>query len=81
MTWTFSYDSEADETTVEWRDYSETFDGKVTSIVGGYPDHDGANEAVNSILESINSIPVGLEAVAEFRPGMIEYTTAESDQS
>ena len=81
MTWTFAYDPETDETTVEWRDYSESFNGKVTSKIGGYPDYDGANEAVNSVLESINSIPVGLEAVSEFRPGMIEYTTVENGSS
>ena len=79
--WTFEYEPETDETTVEWRDYSETFDGQVTSKTDGYPNNESANKAVNSILESINSIPVGLEAVAEFRPGMIQYTTVESDQS
>ena len=81
MTWTFKYDSEMNETTVEWREFTETFDGKITSKTGGFPNHDGANDAVNSVLESINSIPVGLEAVAEFRPGMIEYTTVENGSS
>ena len=79
MTWKFEYDPEVDETTVEWRDYRESFDGKVTSKEAGYPNQDAANEAVNLVLESINSIPVGLEAVAEFRPGMIEYTTVGNE--
>ena len=70
--WRFVYDPEVDKTTVEWRNYSEEFQGKITSTTGGYPDSDKANEAVNSILGSINSIPEGLEATAEFRPGMIE---------
>ena len=77
MTWIFEYDPESDETTVEWRGYSEAFDGQITSKRGGYPTHERANEAVNALLQSINSIPEGLEAVAEFRPGMIEYTTIE----
>lgn len=75
MMWKFTYDTDNDETTVEWRDYSESFDGKISSRVGGYPNNDEANEAVNKLLESINSIPEGLEATAEFRPGMIEYKT------
>ena len=73
MKWVFDYDDETDETTVEWREYSETFDGKITSRIGGYPASDEANEAVNSLLQSINSIPEGLEATAEYRPGLIEY--------
>lgn len=78
MTWTFRYDSDAEETTVEWREYSETFAGDITAHTGGFPTDDAATEAVNSLLQSINSIPEGLKAVAEFRPGMIEY---ESDES
>ena len=81
MTWKFKYDEENDETVVEWRSYSESFDGKITTRKGGYPADEDANEAVNSLLQSINSIPDALEATAEFRPGMIEYEHPESDQS
>ena len=78
--WRFVYDPDVDKTTVEWRDYNETFDGKITSFAGGYPNDNGANEAVNALLQSINSVPEGLEATAEFRPGMIEYVDSENDQ-
>ena len=80
MTWKFEYEPESDETLVKWRDYKERFDGEITSKNGAYPDHQGANEAVNAVLQSINSVPEGLEATAEFRPGMIEYTTVENER-
>ena len=81
MTWKFAYDPETDKTTVEWREYSETFDGEITSRIAGYPASYEANEAVNTLLQSINSIPEGLEAVAEFQPGMIEYIYPDEDNN
>ena len=79
--WKFEYDHDKDKTTVEWRDYTETFDGQIEGTIGGYPETEAANDAVNALLQSINSVPEGLEAAAEFRPGMIEYERVGNDQS
>ena len=81
MTWTITYYDEEGKTIIEWRDYSESVDGRAINRQNGFPSSDAVNEAVNNILESINSVPEGLEAAQEFRPGMIEYQTVQSDSS
>jgi len=79
--WTFTYDADANETTIKWREYSETVSGRVVERSNGFPLSDDVNEAVNEILESINSVPDGLKATQEFRPAMIEYETVNDDPS
>lgn len=56
MTWTYEYNADADETTIQWTNGSEskqaTVSGQITRWENGYPATEAAREAVSEIIQS-----------------------------
>ena len=56
MTWRYSYDDGADETTIEWKSdgsvVNTTIKGKITQWKSGYPNTSESREAVAELIQS-----------------------------
>lgn len=56
MTWWYSYDETAEQTTITWegddKTREETVDGKITRWRGGYPETPEARETVADMIQS-----------------------------
>ena len=72
--WTFTENDDG-TVTIEWEGYDSTVNGDLSSQRGGFPV--GLDNGVEGILEQIDSIPEGLKAVADYRPGNIEINQNE----
>ena len=53
MNWEYSYDDDADETTIYWDDEEQTtVDGRVTEFRNGYPASEQARAAIRDVLQT-----------------------------
>jgi len=81
VTWTYTYDEGADETTITWESgggaVSTTIDGKITRWKNGYPDTVDAREAVAEMVQSAGT-PDRIRMQYDFNYGFSERDSEQS---
>ena len=78
MTWEYSYDEDADETTIYWDgDEQTTIDGEITNWINGYPATDAAREAVADAIQNAGT-PDRITMQYDFNYGISERDSDES---